>query len=89
MKSRSDAALILGVSGQDGAYLARLLLERGMDVHGTSRDKEISSFANLRSLGIYDLVKLHSAVVSNFRSVLKSSRPYSHGTSSIWLRSLL
>src|SRR5438309_105012 len=71
MKARTDAALILGASGQDGAYLAELLLKRGLDVHGTSRDKEISSFANLRSLGLYNSVKLHSAVVSNFRSVLE------------------
>src|SRR5215471_2661540 len=71
MKSRTDAALILGASGQDGAYLAELLVKRGLDVHGTSRDKEISSFANLRALGIYDSVKLHSAVLSNFRSVLE------------------
>jgi GDPmannose 4,6-dehydratase len=71
MKSRTDTALILGVSGQDGAYLAELLIKRGLDVHGTSRDKEISSFANLHSLGIYDSVELHSAVVSNFRSILE------------------
>jgi GDPmannose 4,6-dehydratase len=31
-------ALIIGVTGQDGAYLARLLLDRGYEVHGTSRD---------------------------------------------------
>src|SRR3984893_3353816 len=71
MKPRADTALILGASGQDGAYLAELLLKRGLEVHGTSRDKEISSFSNLRSLGIYDSVELHSAVVSNFRSVVE------------------
>ena len=48
MKPRADTALILGVSGQDGAYVADLLVKRGLKVHGTSRDKEISSFANLR-----------------------------------------
>ncbi len=31
-------ALICGVGGQDGAYLARLLLEKGYEVVGTSRD---------------------------------------------------
>jgi len=71
MKPRADTALILGASGQDGAYLAELLLKRGLEVHGTSRDKEISTFANLRGLGIYDSVVLHSAVVSDFRSVLE------------------
>jgi GDPmannose 4,6-dehydratase len=71
MKPRANTALILGISGQDGAYVAEVLIKRGLEVHGTSRDKEISSFANLRSLGIYDSVTLHSAVVSDFRSVLE------------------
>jgi len=70
-KPRANTALILGASGQDGAYLAELLVKRGLEVHGTSRDKEISTFANLRGLGIYDSVVLHSAVVSDFRSVLE------------------
>lgn len=35
-------ALIFGISGQDGAYLARLLLERGFVVHGTSRNRDMS-----------------------------------------------
>jgi GDP-D-mannose dehydratase len=49
----SEVALIFGVSGQDGAYLARLLLERGYVVHGTSRDREMANFSNLSRLG-YD-----------------------------------
>ncbi|MFI4987861.1 MAG: GDP-mannose 4,6-dehydratase, partial [Alphaproteobacteria bacterium] len=64
-------ALIFGISGQDGAYLARLLLERGFTVHGTSRDREMSSFANLARLGLIERVHLHSAVPSDFRSVLQ------------------
>jgi GDPmannose 4,6-dehydratase len=63
-------ALIIGVSGQDGAYLAKLLLEKGYEVHGTSRDHEVSSFRNLQRLGIKDRVKLTSMVTSDFRSVL-------------------
>ncbi|MGA1134357.1 MAG: GDP-mannose 4,6-dehydratase, partial [Prochlorotrichaceae cyanobacterium] len=35
-------ALVCGVSGQDGAYLARLLLEKGYQVYGTSRDSQMS-----------------------------------------------
>jgi GDPmannose 4,6-dehydratase len=70
MKPRCGTALILGVSGQDGAYLADLLIRRGLDVHGTSRDKEVSGYAGLRRLGIYDRVTLHSAVLSDFRSVV-------------------
>jgi len=63
-------ALIIGVSGQDGSYLAKLLLQKGYKVYGTSRDHEVSSFANLQALGIYDQVQLASMVTSDFRSVL-------------------
>jgi len=63
-------ALIIGISGQDGAYLASYLLAKGYVVHGTSRDHEISSFRNLAALGIKDKVHLHSMVTSDFRSVL-------------------
>jgi GDPmannose 4,6-dehydratase len=63
-------ALIIGVSGQDGSYLAKLLIEKGYKVYGTSRDHEVSSFANLKALGIYDHVHLASMVTSDFRSVL-------------------
>lgn len=63
-------ALICGVSGQDGAYLAQLLLDKGYVVHGTSRDCQISSFANLKTLNIYDKISFHSMAVNDFRSVL-------------------
>jgi GDPmannose 4,6-dehydratase len=64
-------ALICGISGQDGAYLAYLLLERGYDVYGTSRDAQISSFQNLVFLGIRDCVKFESMTLTDFRSVLQ------------------
>ncbi|MBU4396492.1 MAG: GDP-mannose 4,6-dehydratase, partial [Proteobacteria bacterium] len=48
----SKTALILGVSGQDGAYLSKLLLNKGYRVVGSSRDAQMSSFANLERLGI-------------------------------------
>lgn len=63
-------ALIIGVSGQDGAYLAHLLLGKGYEVHGTSRDHEVGTFRNLQILGIKDQVSLTSMVTSDFRSVL-------------------
>jgi GDPmannose 4,6-dehydratase len=69
MKPNPRTALVFGVSGQDGAWLAKLLLDRGYVVHGTSRDCEASRFGNLRHLGVIDRVRLHSAVMSDFRSV--------------------
>ena len=65
-------ALICGIGGQDGAFLARLLLEKGYEVHGTSRDAQAASFANLRSLGIFDRVRCHSMATNDFRSVLQT-----------------
>jgi GDPmannose 4,6-dehydratase len=63
-------ALICGVSGQDGTYLAKLLLEKGYRVVGTSRDAQMASFGNLRRLGIRDLVSVVSMALTDFRSVL-------------------
>ena len=70
MQSNDRTALIFGISGQDGAYLADLLLRKGIEVHGTSRDKESSSFSSLRALGILDKVRLYSTVLGDFRSVM-------------------
>lgn len=53
-------ALVCGISGQDGTYLAKLLLERGYEVWGSSRDAELTAFNNLRRLGIFDSVQLVS-----------------------------
>lgn len=63
-------ALICGVSGQDGAYLAELLLNKGYRVCGTSRDAQVSSFQNLGRLGIKERLQLLSMVGTDFRSVL-------------------
>lgn len=65
-------ALISGISGQDGAYLADLLLKQGYSVYGTSRDAQISSFSNLSRLGIRDKIKLESMILTDFRSVLQT-----------------
>lgn len=71
-------ALICGVSGQDGAWLADLLLRKGYNVWGTSRDVQAGQFANLARLGIRDKVSLLSMDPKDFRSVyagLRGSRP--------------
>src|SRR5271163_4566983 len=63
-------ALICGISGQDGTYLADLLLRKGYVVIGTSRDAQTSSFSSLSRLGIADRVQLESMATHDFRSVL-------------------
>jgi GDPmannose 4,6-dehydratase len=65
-------ALIFGISGQDGSYLARLLLEHGYEVVGTSRDAQVASFGNLDRLGIRADVRLTSTAINDFRSVLQT-----------------
>jgi GDPmannose 4,6-dehydratase len=64
-------ALICGVSGQDGAYLALSLLQKNYEVCGTSRDAQLSSFRGLGELGIRDRVQLESMTLTDFRSVLQ------------------
>ena len=73
-KSKMRTALICGVSGQDGSYLAELLLKKGYEVFGTSRDAQGSSFSSLKKLGIADRIKYISMVPEDFRSVLMALR---------------
>jgi GDPmannose 4,6-dehydratase len=69
---QTKKALICGISGQDGAYLARLLFEKGYEVYGTARDAQMSTFVNLATLGIKDSVKLQSMALNDFRSVIQT-----------------
>ena len=67
-------ALITGVSGQDGALLARFLLDKGYQVWGTWRDAQGSAFGNLRRLGVAERVRCLTMVPEDFRSVLVALR---------------
>lgn len=64
-------ALICGVSGQDGAYLAELLLAKGYQVFGSSRDAQTASFRNLEFLNVRERVACESMALNDFRSVLQ------------------
>ncbi len=68
----SRRALIIGISGQDGAYLAELLLRYGYEVFGSSRDAQRGAFAALQQLGIHERVQLLSVTLTDFRSVLQA-----------------
>lgn len=69
-------ALITGIGGQDGSYLADILLEKGYEVHGLYRR---SSGGNLRNLShILDRIVLHQGDVTDYGSVQQvvyDSRP--------------
>lgn len=64
-------ALICGVNGQDGAYLAQFLLTKDYRVVGTSRDAQSDRSQNLVELGICGQVEIESMALGNFRSVLQ------------------
>lgn len=70
----NKTALICGISGQDGSFLARFLLTKGYTVWGTSRDAQGASFSNLQKLGIKSDIQFISLVPEDFRSVLVSLR---------------
>lgn len=69
-------ALVFGVSGQDGSFLAKLLLEKNYRVIGVSRNIHSASFGNLDRLNIYDNLELISASVSNFKNVIEIVNDY-------------
>ena len=64
-------ALIAGVTGQDGAYLAHHLLGLGYRVVGSSRDAQMADSRRLERLSIANDVELVSLAPNDFRSVLK------------------
>jgi len=72
--ARRKRALIFGVTGQDGAYLSRLLVDKGYVVHGTSRDRDTASLEGLRFTGVEGRVTLHSADLRDARNVLQAFR---------------
>lgn len=63
-------ALIFGVTGQDGAYLAKLLLEKGYTVFGTSRDVAGSARRNPKLLGIDDDIQYLTVDITDYKSIL-------------------
>jgi GDPmannose 4,6-dehydratase len=69
-------ALLTGITGQDGAYLARLLLEKGYEVHGVIRRSSHRGVEDhrLRWLGIADKVTLHDGDLGDLSSLLRVVR---------------
>lgn len=65
-------ALICGISGQDGAYLAKHLLGLGYEVIGSSRDATVTRFTGLERLNIRSRVTTVSMAINDFRSVLST-----------------
>jgi GDPmannose 4,6-dehydratase len=70
--SPSRSALITGVTGQDGSYLAELLLENGYDVHGMVRRSSTERFERIEHLR--DRITLHQADLLDQRSLVDALR---------------
>lgn len=71
-------ALITGITGQDGAYLAKFLLEKGYDVFGTFRRLSTPNFWRLHYLDIFDKINLIPGEISDSASIanaIKTSEP--------------
>ena len=66
---KNKKAIIFGVTGQDGPYLAELLLEKSYDVWGTSRDVKKSKLINLKKLGIDKKINLVSVLNDDFQKL--------------------
>jgi len=67
----SKVALITGINGQDGSYLAELLLEKGYEVHGIVRRSSISNTAKIDHLLADNKITLHDGDLSDSSSVLR------------------
>lgn len=65
-------ALITGVTGQDGAYLAKFLLDKGYGVYGTYRRLSTPNFWRLEYLGIFNKVNLIPADLSDTGSIVEA-----------------
>lgn len=70
----TKTALIVGVSGQDGSLLARLLLGKGYRVVGTSRDADANEFSSLKRLGIREDIEVGTLAAEDFQAVLRIVR---------------
>lgn len=62
-ESMTQSALIFGISGQDGAYLAAHLLKQGYRVIGVSREPTLKRFSTLNKLGLLDSVEIYPGKV--------------------------
>ncbi len=68
---RTNIALITGITGQDGSYLAELLIEKGYEVHGITRRASISNTARIDHLLEKNAITLHDGDLSDSSSLMR------------------
>ncbi len=73
-----EKAFITGISGQDGAYLAKFLLKKGYKIFGIVRENNQTNYENLKYLGISDEIDFITIDLTNFeelKKILKEIKP--------------
>jgi len=70
--STTNSALITGITGQDGAYLSQLLLNKGYEVHGVLARRSTDTLWRLRELGIDNDVKLIDGDLTDLSSMIRA-----------------
>lgn len=68
----TNAALITGITGQDGAYLAQLLLDQGYEVHGLLARRSSDTLWRLRELGIATHVRMIEGDLTDLSSMIRA-----------------
>jgi GDPmannose 4,6-dehydratase len=72
-------AIITGVSGQDGSYLSKILVDEGYSVIGLVRNKKTFSYKNLEYLSIANKVIIHEVSLLNFSDLFDVFKKYKPG----------
>ncbi len=67
----AKTALITGITGQDGSYLAEFLLEKGYEIHGITRRASISNTARIDHLIAAGSIRLHDGDLSDSSSLIR------------------
>jgi GDPmannose 4,6-dehydratase len=67
----SKKALITGINGQDGSYLAELLLEKGYEVYGTLKRNSVAENQTSRLENVFDKIKLYYADLTDMASLIQ------------------
>jgi GDPmannose 4,6-dehydratase len=64
-------ALITGINGQDGSYLAEFLLDKGYEVHGTLKRNSVSENQTSRLDNVFEKIKFHYADLTDLSSLIR------------------
>jgi GDPmannose 4,6-dehydratase len=67
---KNKIALITGINGQDGSYLAEFLLDKGYEVHGTLKRNSVAENQTARLDNIFNSIKLHYADLTDLSSLI-------------------